>query len=61
MANDNPPFTPTEIAKRIRDKVIDLNDELLLAKLAEVDVEFELRKITPDGAEQFIVWCRQEV
>lgn len=53
---------PTEIAKYIRDKVRDLNDYLILAALAEVDVEF----MVTHNANEFepttlTVWCSQEV
>lgn len=53
---------PKELAQRIRDKVRDLNDELLLAALAEVDVEFViLDDLGPSSAKQVQVWCSQEV
>lgn len=55
---------PKEIAARIRDKVADLNDEFVLAALAEVDVEVEVLRV-PDRLEptatQIKVWLSQEV
>lgn len=51
-----------EVARRIRDKVADLNDDLLLAALAEVDVEFVIRNDgNRDEAVRVQVWCSQEV
>lgn len=63
MTTDDPKLTPTEIAKRIRDKVVDLNDDLLLAKLAEIDIEFVIatHDNDPTQAPRLLVWCRQEV
>lgn len=53
-----------EIAQRIREKVADLNEELVLAASLEVDVEFEVLRV-PDRVErtatQLRVWCSQEV
>lgn len=55
-------FTALEISKRIRDKVADLNDDLILAALVEVDVEFMVTH-NPDEFEptNLTVWCSQEV
>lgn len=53
---------PQNIASRIRDKVADLNDELILAALAEVDVEIMVDTIEgASNAGKLRVWCRQEV
>lgn len=52
---------PKEIAKRIRDKVTDLNDELILAVAAEVDVEFIIDQKINGNAVHLTVWCSQEV
>lgn len=53
--------SPQQIAARIRNKVTDLNDELLLANLAEVDVEFEVITLNNADVPQLRVWCSQEV
>lgn len=57
------PVEPKEIAARIRDKVADLNDELVLAALAEVDVEFVVRQRNLDEFEpsHLTVFCKQEI
>lgn len=60
MPIDEPKLSPREIAKRIRIKVADLNEDLILAALAEVDIEFEIRKNHLENT-QLVVWCRQEV
>lgn len=53
---------PKEIAMRIRNKVRDLNDELLLAAILEVDVEFAIRTDRGVGdATELQVWCSQEI
>lgn len=63
----NPPpseIWAKEIAQRIRNKVADLNDELTLAALAELDVEFAVSYPLPKhsgGATELSVWCSQEV
>lgn len=53
---------PEAIARRIRDKVLDLNDELILAALAEMKVEFVIFN-GKDYHEttELKVWCGQEV
>lgn len=56
-----PILPPQEIAKRIRDKVADLNDDLILAALAEVDVEFMATKSDDAEPVHLRVWCSQEV
>ena len=50
-----------EIAKRIRDKVADLNEELALAASLEVDVEFAIGRNESGQAVNIKVWCSQEV
>ena len=53
---------PKEIAKRIRDKVADINDELVLAALAEVDVEFVVHHNNEEFEPTHLtVWCSQEI
>lgn len=49
------------IAKRIREKIADLNDELVLAELAELDVEIAIGRKTDGVAAHLVVWCSQEV
>lgn len=60
MPVEQPKLSPQEIANRIRDKVADLNDDLILAALAEVDVEFEI-DYSEVGPNEIRVWCSQEV
>lgn len=60
IANDNFP-TPQELAARIRDKVTDLNDELTLAALIELDVEFAQATNEQGSVVDIKVWCSQEV
>ena len=60
IANDNLP-SPQEIAARIRDKVADLNDELTLAALVELDVEFAMGMNENSRVLYIKVWCSQEV
>jgi hypothetical protein len=50
-----------DIANRIRYKVKDLNDELLLASLAEVEVEFMINTDADSGCLSLRVWCGQEI
>lgn len=55
-------INPREVAERIRNKIADLNDDLILAALAEVDVEVMVETI--EGAPRTVklrVWCSQEV
>lgn len=51
-----------DLAKSIRDRVQDLNDVILLAALAELDVEFEIRKLDHAPRAQLLsVYISQEV
>lgn len=53
---------PSEIAKEIRRRIIDLNDILLLAALKDVDVEFDVKHNRDDGEPtQLRVYISQEV
>ena len=57
-----PKLSPKEISARIRAKVADLNDELVLAALAEVDVEFVVTRNSDEFEPTHLrVWCSQEV
>lgn len=56
-----PNLSPREISARIRNKVADLNDDLLLAAIAEVDVEFQICDDEGLGRTELRVWCSQEV
>lgn len=56
-----PNMSPREISARIRNKVADLNDDLLLAAIAEVDVEFQICDDDGIGRTELRVWCSQEV
>ena len=58
----DPKLNASEIAKRVRDKVADLNDELTLAALAEVDVEFVISYNRNEWEPTHVrVLCSQEV
>lgn len=58
----DPTHDPKVISARIRSKIADLNDELLLAALAEVDVEIAIGTDPETGYTKHLkVWCRQEV
>lgn len=54
-------LTPFELGQKIRRRVVDLNDLLILAALAEVDVEFVVNR-NWDAAEptQLRVYVSQE-
>lgn len=53
---------PKEIAHRIRKKVADLNDELILAAAAEIDIEFVIHNHSTTGEPiELRVFCSQEV
>lgn len=52
---------PKKIADSIRDKVFELNRDLIEAAEAEVDVEFVLINSDDGRPSQIMVWCSQEV
>ena len=58
-----PKLSPKEISARLRAKVADLNDDFILAALAEVEVELLVRNRNLDEFEpaHMMVFCRQDV